>query len=90
MMQYVVLDELFLDGNLLDEFPFDSNLFVKDVKVMYLQISLEVTEKGIPVSTKAMINIICHNVHTGLMKETRVWMQWIRYFYESNPRIHLG
>ena len=82
MMQYVVLD-----GNLLDEFPFDSNLFVKDVKMMFVQVSSDVIEKGIPVSAREMINIICHNVYAGLMKATRVWRQCIHYFYEDNPHI---
>ena len=95
MMQYVVLDgnlldEVVLDGNLLDELPFDSNLFVKDVKMMYLQISSEAAEKGISVSAREMINIICHNVYATFVKETRIWMKCIRYFCEGNPCIHSG
>ena len=93
MMQYVVLDgnlldEVFLDGNQLDEFPMISNPCVKYVKMMYLQISSKVIEKGFPVSARAMTNIICHNVYVGLMKKTRIWMQCICYFYEGNPGIH--
>ena len=49
MMQCVFLDdnllgEVVLDGNLLDELPI-SNLCVKYVKMMYLQINLGVTEE---------------------------------------------
>ena len=71
MIQYVVLDgnlldEIVLDGNLLDELPMIRNLCAKDVRMMYLQISLDVTEKIIPASAREMINIICHNVYTGL------------------------
>ena len=40
-----LLDEVVLDGKLLDELRFDSNLFVKDIKMMYLQISSEVAEE---------------------------------------------
>ena len=92
-MQYFVLDgnlldDAVLDGNLLMSCCFDSNLFVKDVKMMILQVSSDVTEKGIPISAREMTNIRCHNVYTSLIKETRVWMQCIRYFYEGNPRIH--
>ena len=80
MMQCVILDgnlldEVVLDGNLLDELPFHSNLCVKDVKMMYLQISSDVTEKGIPVSATEMINIRCHTVYAGLMKATRIYIQ---------------
>ena len=87
MTQYVfldgnLLDDVVLDGNLLMRCLFDSNLFVKDVKMMILQVSSDVTKKGIPVSAREMINIRCHNVYTGLMKATRVWMQCICYFYE--------
>ena len=57
---------------------------------MYLQISSEVTEKGISVSAREMINVICHNVYATFMKETRVWMQCIHYFCEGNMRIHSG
>ena len=94
MMQCVfldgnLLDEVVLDGNLLDELRFDSNLFVKYVKMMYLQISSKAAEKEIPVSAREMINLICHNVYAGLMKETHVWRKCICYFYEGNPRIHL-
>ena len=67
---------------------FDSNLFFKDVKMMILQVSSDVTETGILVSAREMINIRCHNVYAGLMKATRVWMQRIHYFYEGNLRIH--
>ena len=71
MMQCVVLDgnlldEVVLDGNLLDELPMISNLCVKYVRMMYLQISSDVTEKIITVSAIEMINIICHNVYAGL------------------------
>ena len=95
MMKCVVLDgnlldEVFLDGNLLDDLHFDSNLFVKDVKMMYLQINSDVAEKGISVSAKEMINIICHNVYATFMKETRLWIHCIHYFCEGNPRIHSG
>ena len=95
MMQCVVLDgnlldEVVLNGNLLDELRFDSNLFVKYVKIMYLQISSEVAEKGISVSARGMINIICHNVYATFMKATRVWIQCKHYFCEGNPRIHSG
>ena len=77
MMQYVVLDgnlldEFVLDGNLLDELPFDSNLFVKYVKMMFLQVSLDVTAKGIPISAKEMKHEIFLNVYAGLMKGNRV------------------
>ena len=61
-----LLYEVVLDRNLLDELPMISNLCVKDVIMMYLQISLDVTEKRIPVSVREMINIICHNVYAGL------------------------
>ena len=64
------------------------NLFVKDVKMMFLQVSSDVTEKGIPVSAREMKQEIFLNVYAGLMKETRVWMQCICYFYGGNPRIH--
>ena len=60
------LDEVFLDGNLLDELPMIRNLFVKDVRMMYLQISLDVTKKIITTSAREMINKICHNVYAGL------------------------
>ena len=50
MMQCVVLDgnlldEVFLDGHLLDELPMISNLCVKYVRMMYLQIISEVIEE---------------------------------------------
>ena len=94
-MQCVLLDgnllnDAVIDGNLLMSFHFDSNLFVKYVKMMILQVGSDVTEKGIPVSAREMINIRCHNVYAGLMKAAHVWMQCIRYFYEGNPRIHSG
>ena len=44
----------------------DSNLCVKDVRMMYLQFSSDVTEKIIPVNSGEMINIICHNVYALL------------------------
>ena len=48
----------------------DRNLCVKDVRIyvrmMYLQFSLDVTEKRIIVSAGEMINIICHNVYASL------------------------
>ena len=69
MIAYVVLD-----GNLFDVLPFDNNLFVKDVKMMFLQVSLDVSEKGILVSAKEMKHEIFINVYTGLMKETHVHM----------------
>ena len=92
MMQCVVLDgnlldEDVLDGSLLDELPMISNLCVKDVRMMYLQISSDVTEKRIPISTRKMINIICHNVYATFVKATRIWMQCICYFCEGNPRM---
>ena len=82
MMQDVVLDgnlldEVVLDGNILDELPFDSNLFVKDVKIMFLQVSSDVSEKGIPVSAREMKQEISLNVYASLMKETCVWRQCI-------------
>ena len=78
MMQCVVLDgnlldEVGLDGNLLDELPMISNLCAKDVRMMYLQISSDVTEKQFPVRARKMINIICHNVYVTFVKETRVY-----------------
>ena len=81
-MQYVVLDgnlldDVVLDGNLLMSCLFDSKLFVKDVNMMILQVSSDVIEKGILVSAREMINILCHNVYAGLIKATRVWMQCI-------------
>ena len=36
MMQCVVLDEDILDGNILDEFPLNSNLCINNVNMMYL------------------------------------------------------
>ena len=78
MMQYVVLngnllDEIFLDGNLLDELPMISNLCAKYVRMMYIQISSDVTEKTILVSARKMINIICQNVYATFVKETHVY-----------------
>ena len=64
-----------LDGNLLDEFPFDGNLFFKDVKFMYLQVSSDVTNKGIPVRDKGIIKINFQYVYAGLMKANRVYSQ---------------
>ena len=61
-----LLDEVFLDGNLIDELPMIRNLCVKDVRMMYLQIISDVTEKIIPASAREMINIICHNVYASL------------------------
>jgi len=71
MMQCVVLDgnlldEDILDGNLLDELPLNSNLCVNNVNMMYLQSSSEVTEKGIPVSARAIMNMVCHKAYVGL------------------------
>ena len=57
---------------------------------MYLQIRSEVAEKGISVSAREMINIICHNVYATFMKATRVWIQSTHYFCEGNLRIHSG
>ena len=59
MMKYVVLDgnlldEVFLDGNQLDEFPMIRKLHVKYVKMMFIQVILDVTEKGILVSSREM------------------------------------
>ena len=73
MMQYVVFD-----GNLLDELPFDSNLLAKAVKMMFLPVNSDVWEKGIPISAGEMKQEIFLNVHVGFMKETHVWMQFIR------------
>ena len=78
MMQFVVLDgnlldEVGLDGNLLDELPMISNLCAKDVRMMYLQISSDVTEKTFPVSARKMINIIFHNVYATFVKATRIY-----------------
>ena len=78
MMQCVVLDgnlldEVVLDGNLLDEFPMIRNLCAKDVRMMYLHISSDVTEKTIPVSARKMINIICHNVYATFVNATHVY-----------------
>ena len=66
------------------------NLCAKDVRMMYLQISSEVAEKGISVSAREMINIICHNVYATFVKETHVYIQgWhIRSFYEAKLHIH--
>ena len=61
-----------LDGNLLDYFHFNRNLFVKYVKLMYLQVSSDVTEKGILVRDKAIIKINFQYVYAGLMKETHI------------------
>ena len=69
-----LLDEVVLDGNLLDELPMISNLCAKDVRMMYLQIISDVTEKTIPVSARKMINIICHNVYATFVKATRVYI----------------
>ena len=95
MMQCVfldgnLLDEDVLDGSLLDELPMISNLCVKDVRMMYLQISSDVMEKIIPVCTRKMINIICHNVYAAFVKATHLYIQCIRYFCEGNPCIHSG
>ena len=93
-----------LDGNLLDEFPFDSNLFVKDVKLMYLQVSSNVTEKGIPISGRGrndegkVSRNICRfdegnpHIPAGSMKPSHVYIQnlCIRSFCEENSRIHTG
>ena len=77
MMQYVflrgnLLDEVVLDGNLLDDLHFDSKLFVKDVKMMFLQVNSDVLEKGILVSVRKMKHEIFINVYTDLMNATRV------------------
>ena len=45
-----------------------SNVFVKDVKMMFLQVSSDVTEKGILVSAREMKQEIFLNVYAGLMK----------------------
>ena len=50
MMQCVVFDgnlleEVILDGNLLDELPMIRKICVKYVRMMYLQISSEVTKE---------------------------------------------
>ena len=49
------------------------NLCAKDVRMMYIQISLDVTEKRILVSARKMINIICHNVYATFVKATCVY-----------------
>ena len=54
-----MMQSVFLDGNLLDEFINDENL-------MYLQRSSEVLEKQISVSAREMINKTCHKAYTGL------------------------
>ena len=64
------------------------NLCVKDVKMMFLQVSSDVTEKGILVSVRKMKQEIFINVYAGLMKATHVWRKFICYFYEGNPDIH--
>ena len=79
LLEYVVLDgnlldEVFPDKNLLDESPMISNLCAKDVRMTYLQIISDVTEKTIPVSARKMINIICHNVYATFVKATRVYI----------------
>ena len=58
---------------MLDELPMIINLCVKDVRMMYLQISSDVTEKTIPISARKMINIICHNVYATFVKATRIY-----------------
>ena len=72
-----LLDEVFFDGNLLDELPFDSNLFVKDVKMMFLQVSSDVTKKGILVSATEMKQEIFLNVYATFVKATRIWKKCI-------------
>ena len=71
-MMATYLMKLFL---ILDELPMISNLCAKDVRMMYLQISSDVTEKRIPLSAREMINIICHNLYATFVKETSAWMQ---------------
>ena len=64
MMQSVVPD-----GNLLDKAVLEENWldeFVNDVNLMYLQRSSEVTEKGIPVSARELMNKVCHKAYAGL------------------------
>ena len=51
-----------------------SNLCVKYVKMMFLQVSLDLTEKGSSVSAKEMKKEIFLNVYIGLMKENHVHM----------------
>ena len=51
-----------------------STLFVKDVKMMFLQVNSDVTEKGILVSAREMKQEIFLNVYIGLMKETHVYI----------------
>ena len=43
--------------------------------MMYLHVSSEVTEKGIPVSAREMKKVIFHNVNAVSMKVTSVHMQ---------------
>ena len=79
MMQCVVLDgnlldEDVLDGNLLDEFPLNSNLCVNNVNMTYLQSSSEVTEKGIHVSARAMMKMICHKAYAGFLHKSSVYI----------------
>ena len=54
------------------EFPMMRNLCVKDVKMILLQGSVDVTEKGIPVSAREMKQEIFLNVYAGLMKATQI------------------
>ena len=42
---------------------------------MFLPVSLDVTEKGIPLSAREMKKVIFHNLYAGLMKATRVHTQ---------------
>ena len=41
-------------------------------------------KKGIPLIAKKMKQEIFLNVYAGLMKENRIWMQFICYFYEGS------
>ena len=50
------------------------NLCVKDVKMMILQVSSDVTQKGIPVSATETKQEIFLNVYISFMKVTHVWM----------------
>jgi len=75
MMQCVVLDGNLFDEVVLDELPMISNLCVKDVRMMYLQISSDVTEKRIPVSARKMINMMCHKAYAGLLRRSSICTQ---------------
>ena len=66
-------------------FLFNSNLFVKDVKMTFIQVSSDVLEKGIPISSIKMKQEIFLNVYAGSMKATHVWRQWICYLVYRKP-----